>query len=448
VLDVFGNAASAKAVMGASLAVLALVGLQTSRQGGVPEPSRSSAWLARLPDGETKRKFILDCTGCHQFDQKIALTAGRPRTEAEWVEAVTRMLGYAGASSGFPVIAADRDAKSTAAWLSRHLGKGPAKVSIPAPAQAEVTEFLMPEPGDLPHDVAVERSGTVLVTGMFTHTLYRLDPGSGRFTKIAIPVDKANPRAVELDSLGRAWVVLGMPNKLVVMSGDTQWRSFDVGMYPHSLALDGAGKVWFNGHFTHSPELIGSLDAGTGKVTTEEVPAHPTLARQPGGPIPYEIRVGPDGLVWGSELIGNRVFAFTPATGKFEVFPLPTPHSGPRRFDLDAKGIVWIPAYSTNLLIRLDPAAGQFTEIALPIRDAVPYVVRADPRSGVLWIGTGAADVLLRYDPATGSFETYPMPSRGALIRHLAIDPRTGAVWVAYGASPGIPARIARVQRR
>ena len=32
----------------------------------------SSAWLSQLPDGETKRKFILDCTGCHQFDEKIA----------------------------------------------------------------------------------------------------------------------------------------------------------------------------------------------------------------------------------------------------------------------------------------------------------------------------------------------------------------------------------------
>ena len=58
---------------------------------------------------------MLDCTGCHQFDERIARPDGTPRTEAGWVEAVTRMLGYAGATTSFPVIAADRDPKRTAA---------------------------------------------------------------------------------------------------------------------------------------------------------------------------------------------------------------------------------------------------------------------------------------------------------------------------------------------
>lgn len=412
-------------------------------------PAPSSAWLALLPEGEVKRKFILDCTGCHQFDEQIARVDGRPRTKQEWAAAVNRMLGYAGARTGFPVIAADRDPQRTAAWLSKHLGVGAVEAPrLPHQARAQITEFLMPEPQDLPHDIAIEPSGMVLVTGMFTHRLYRLDPSNGRFTEIAIPVANANPRAIELDSLGQPWVVLGSPNKLAMMKGDSQWRSFDVGVYPHSLAIDRAGKVWFNGHFTREPELIGSVDAATGKVATHQVPAHPTLAHGPGGPIPYEIRVGPDGRVWGSELIGNRLFVFTPKSGKFEVYPLPLPHSGPRRFDVDAQGMVWIPAYAANRLLRFDPATRQFNDIPLPSPDAVPYIIRADPRSGVLWIGTAAADALLRYDPAKDQFEAYPLPSRGALIRHLAVDPRADAVWVAYGASPGIPARVARVQRQ
>jgi virginiamycin B lyase len=263
--------------------------------------------------------------------------------------------------------------------------------------------------------------------------------------EIPIPVENANPRAIDLDERGRPWVVLGAPGKLAVVGADSQWRSFDVGVYAHSLGIGREGRIWFNGHFTRAPELLGSVDAATGKVTTYEVPPHPTLAAGPGGPIPYELRVGPDGRVWMSELQGNRLVAFAPGTGKFQTFTLPTPHSGPRRFDVDARGIVWIPAYSANRLVRLDPATGKFTEIELPVPDAVPYVVRADPRDGTLWIGTSAADALLRYRPASGKFDVYPLPSRGALVRHLAIDPRSGAVWLAYGASPGIPARIARL---
>jgi streptogramin lyase len=413
-----------------------------------PAAPRSSAWLSLLPDGEAKRKFILDCTGCHQFDDRIARPGGTPRTEAQWTEAVGRMLGYAGATTSFPVIAADRDPKATAAWLARHLPAGEVRDSATAsPARVEITEYPMPEPQDLPHDVAVEPGGSVLVTGMFTHRLYRVDPAGGAMGEIPIPVPSANPRAIELDARGRPWVVLGSPAKLATLA-DSQWRTFDVGMYAHSLAVGADGKVWFNGHFTRAPEQIGSVDAATGAVRTHEVPAHPTLAAAPGGPIPYELRTGPDGRVWMSELQGNRLVAFTPASGKFQTFTLPTPHSGPRRFDVDRQGIVWIPAYAANRLVRLDPATGRFREIALPTRDAAPYIVRSDPRDGSLWIGTAAADALLRYRPATGRFDVYQLPTRGALVRHLDIDPASGAVWLAYGASPGIPARIARVVPR
>ncbi|HEX6432613.1 MAG TPA: hypothetical protein VFZ87_00150 [Gemmatimonadales bacterium] len=428
--------------------LVAVATAMAAKPDGDP-PARSSDWLSLLPDGEVKRRFVLDCTGCHQFDEKIAMTKGRARTESEWAEAVSRMLGYAGATTSFPVIAADRDPKATASWLARQLGgKQPKRAELNSPGKATITEFLVPDPKDLPHDLAVEPSGSVLVTGMFTHRLYRLDPRTTRWSELSIPVADANPRALEQDSLGHSWLVLGQPNRLARMSADTVWRSFAVGMYPHSLAVSSSGKVWFNGHFTHSPELIGRVDPNQGDVVTYEVPPHPKLGAGPGGPIPYEIRIGPDGKIWGSELQGNRIFGFDPSTEKFDVFALPRSTSGPRRFDVDRHGILWIPAYAANLLVRFEPKTRRFQEIRLPIDDAVPYIVRVDPSSGVLWIGTAAADALLRYDPAGGHFEVYHLPSRGALIRHLSIDPRSGAVWAAYGAVPGIPARIARVLRR
>ena len=352
---------------------LTAVALAATLAGSGDPPARSSGWLARLPDGETKRKFLLDCTGCHQFDERIARPGGTPRTEAGWVEAVTRMLGYAGATTSFPVIAADRDPKATAAWLARHLPAGPvADPVVPTAAKAAITEYPMPEAQDLPHDVVVEPDGRVLVTGMFTHVLYRVDPAGGPPAEIPIPVEKANPRAIDRDTLGRVWAVLGAPKKLAMLAPDSTWKVHDVGMYPHSLAIAPDGRVWVNGHFTRAPELIGAVDPASGKFQTHEVPAHPTLAPVDGGPIPYEIRAAPDGRIWTSELHGNRMVVFDPATGQFQTFTLPTPHSGPRRFDVDAKGILCIPAYATGRLVRLDPATGRFTEIPLPRPDAVP----------------------------------------------------------------------------
>jgi virginiamycin B lyase len=360
------------------------------------------------------------------------------------------MLSYAGATSGFPVISAAREPASTAEWLARWITDSSLATIAPAPPRAtpSVREYLMPMAQDLPHDVAVDADGKVVITGMFSHTMYRLDPASGAMETVAIPADRASPRAIVIDGRGAWWVLLGGPRRIARRDPILgAWTMHDIGMYPHSIGVDPAGRVWFNGHFTRDPEQIGFLDPTAGSITLRDVPPHPGLAKVAGGPIPYELRIAPDGAVWISELGGNRLVRHDPAANTFRTFDMPTPHSGPRRFDIDAAGMLWIPEYAGGKLTRLDPATGRFTQWDLPVRNAAPYVVRVDHQRGDLWIGTGAADALFRFDPRTAQFTTYDLPTRGALVRHLDIDPRTGAVWAAYGASPGVPARVARIER-
>ena len=408
----------------------------------------SSGWLGLLPEGEAKRKFILDCTGCHQFDGRIArVIGGTFRTREQWVEAITRMLGFAGATTGFPVIAHDRDAAATAAWLSQHLTREPAGAPR-EPRPGTVTEYEVSAPRDLPHDIALDRDGRVIITGMFTHQMYVLDPESRRVDTIAIPVPNANPRAVEIDRDGNWWVVLGARHMLARYEPATKnWKTHGVGFYAHSVALDSTGGAWANGHFTKDPELVVRVDGASGERRSFTLPRHATLGAVPGGPIPYEIRVAPNGVLWMSELQGNRLIGVDPKSGRVESLDMPVTNSGPRRFDIDAAGVLWIPAYSANALVRFDPATKRFQSFTLPIPDAVPYVARVNFAAGNVWIGTSAADAILEFNPRTSSFDVYPLPTRGALVRHLAIDPRNGDVWAAYGESPGkVPSRIARIR--
>jgi len=445
---------SAAAVLALAAALASVPALRPSRgEAQAPRATTPSSadWLSLLPDGETKRRFILDCTGCHQFDERRALKDGVPRTADQWRTDMARMFGFAGARSGFPVISLHQESAGTAAWVAEAIaaaGGAPAAAPLPSPGRAEVTEYDTPVPGDLPHDVAIDSAtGHLLVTGMFSHVMYRLNPATGEFAPVEIPVPRANPRAVELDAAGNWWVLLGGPNMVARYTSATQqWSTFPIGMYPHSIAIGSDGRVWFNGHFTRDPEELGFVDPATARVSRFALPPHPELAAVPGGPVPYEQRVAPDGAVWISELQGNRMIRFDPATGQSRVFTLPTSFGGPRRFDIDAEGIVWIPAYSANLLVRLDPATGRFTEFPIPVRDATPYIARVDPLGRGVWLAMAAAGVLMRFDPASGRFTSYPLPTRGTLTRHLVVNPRNGDVWLAYGASPSInPSRVARV---
>src|SRR5690606_34241493 len=131
----------------------------------------------------------------------------------EWTIAIARMLGYAGPNSSFPVISSAADPDSTAAWLAGHLAVarrlgGSAAGGSAAPSTAEVREFLFPNPQDLPHDVAITAEGQIVVTGMFSHAMQVLDPSSGAWRQVPIPVPQANPRAVEIGRRGEWWVVL------------------------------------------------------------------------------------------------------------------------------------------------------------------------------------------------------------------------------------------------
>jgi len=409
----------------------------------------SSAVLAQLPDGEFKRQFIIDCTNCHQFDAGYAYPQGKPRTREDWVSIVARMVGFAGAATGFPIMSPGRKAESTADWLARHLTGLPREDAPLAPdarrGEAEVREYRLPAERDLPHDVAVDSGGTVIVTGMMTHAMYALDTARGTFTAIPIPVPNANPRAVEVAANGDWWVLLGNPTQMARYApGTHRWNLYPLWLYGHSIALGKDGKAWFNGHFTRDPEQIGYIETQTGTRRVFDAPPHPALARVPGGPIPYELRLDAMGRVWMSELQGHRVLSYTPGSNAWSSHELPRSVSGPRRFDFDESGALWIPAYAGNSLVHLVPATRATREYPLPRADAAPYVARV--HGNTVWIGTNASDEVYAFDIPSGTFTVYPLPSRGAVIRHLVIDPRNRDVWLAYGGSPGIAARIARLR--
>ncbi len=437
--EMFTRIAMAGAASLGSLAVLgAMPGAEPLQDG----PPPSSAYLALLPDGPEKRQFIVDCTGCHTWDAGVAFPNGAARDLESWRERVGSMHARFGRGSGFPIIADPTPDDSLASWLHRHFTRPPPNVPVLA-RDARETEYDIPAANDLPHDIIVAPDGSVVITGMFTGRMYVLDPVSGVITNEAIPVPAANPRAHHIDSDGTWWVVLGNPEMIARRTPAGRWTTHNVGMYAHSVARDASG-VWVNGHFTGHPSVLAHVNAEPGEITRVELPS---ATRAGVSPIPYEIRSGPDGRIWMSELHGGGVLAYDPRDRSHQTFEMPVSHSGPRRLDVADDGVVWVPLYSAGEVVAFDPTTVRFTRYPLPDKDALPYVVRVDNARNAVWVATGASDAVYRLDRRTGIFETIRLPSRGALVRHIDIDAKTGDVWAAYGASPSrIPARVARIR--
>lgn len=427
---------------------------QTSLPTDAPEQladwDASNDYLSLLPEGETKRRFILDCTGCHQFDRQMIGANGHLKSKTRWEEDTRRMLTYAGAFTGFPVISPSHDPAQTAAWLVEHLGDETNAIPIPPrsthtveAAPLTVTEYDLPAP-DVPHDLVLDAEGNLVITGQITGNMYVLSPETGTFETLAIPVPRANPRALTIDQAGDWWVLLGGPEMIArYRTVDQTWETWPIGMHPHSIVRDDEARIWFNGHFSKNPEQMGYLDPTSDAVKTYDVPS-PTMP-DGGSTIPYGLRIDPDGILWGTQLVGGRLIRFDPHTETFKLYLLPTPYSGPRRPDIAEDGTVWIPAYAGNALVRFDPQTESFTEYQLPIPDTLPYIVRVDDTRGWVWIASAAADAVFRFFPDEERFDAYHLPTERVLIRHMELDESTGALWLSYANFPPISPKIVRL---
>jgi streptogramin lyase len=153
-------------------------------------------------------------------------------------------------------------------------------------------------------------------------------------------------------------------------------------------------------------------------------------------PVPYGIDVGPDGVVWLSQLNEHKIGRVDPDT--FEVEMIETPFFGPRRLRFDSKGQLWIPAFSSGLISRFDPETRTFESWELPIEPKgsdVPYALNVDRRTDTIWICGTNSDTLIRFDPRTERFTVFPLPTRVTYTRELDFDAE-GRVWTSNSNVP------------
>ena len=228
------------------------------------------------------------------------------------------------------------------------------------------------------------------------------------------------------------------------------------GLYPHTLRFDAKGRLWYTLAISNH---VGMLDPSTGEKRTFRLPARTWgeaavvrflpfgmwlqkfIDLTPSGdgpqlPIPYGIDIAPDGGVWFSQLNERRIGRLDPESGAVTL--IDTPFPAPRRLRFDGQGNLWIPSFSGSLLARFTPSTGVFKTWPLPTEPAgteTPYALNIDRRRGMVWICGTNSDTLIRFDPADEQFSVYPMPTRVTYTREIDFD-AAGAVWTSNSNLP------------
>ena len=147
---------------------------------------------------------------------------------------------------------------------------------------------------------------------------------------------------------------------------------------------------------------------------------------------------------------GKSAFSI-PRTEQYTEYPTPTPQSGPRRGDVDAKDREWTGLYWAGRVARFDPVSHEVKEFPL-VPDSkpfgppfpAPYTAAVDDKNQFVWATDFNSSRIYRLDMETGKPTEFVMPEPYE-VRYLAVDqtaPRP-TLWIpAYRP----PSKIVKVQ--
>jgi polyvinyl alcohol dehydrogenase (cytochrome) len=139
-----------------------------------------------------------------------------------------------------------------------------------------------------------------------------------------------------------------------------------------------------------------------------------------GFPMPYGIDVSPvDGSVWVARLYADDIARIDPESEEIQM--IETPFNGPRRLRIDARGNVWIVAFSDGKLAKYDPRAGEFTVYDLPVVSETPYALNVDRERGVVWVNGNQSDTIMSFHIDSETWRVFPMPRARTFTRDIEI---------------------------
>lgn len=422
----------------------------------------NAEWLMSMPGTDEQKGSLLNCVNCHTL-QFIAFSN---HDTSQFAKVIERMGTYANAA--FPPHpqkrlaerllelhgdARERAQRQQAEFLSTINLSSTAKWNyplrtLPRPngrgTRVVITEYDLPRATIEPHDVIVDSQGMVWYSNFGEENIGRLDPRTGKVTEYPMPELKhgspVGSLSMRFDAEENLW--LGMMFQGGIAKFDRKTEKFQTWSVPAEFnkamtqinmaspersAVD--GKVWTqNNGFA----IIHRLDLASGIFETFQ----PFRDAKPGETHNiYDVIPDSHNNAYFTDFSREHIGRVDAKSGAIKLFATPTPHSAPRRGQMDAQDRLWFGEYRGNRIGLFDTKTEQFREWEAPSPWSAPYDVELD-KNGEAWTGSMTNDRVLRLDPKTGQMTEYLLP-RSTNIRRVFVDNSTSPVTFWVGSNHG-----------
>jgi len=126
---------------------------------------------------------------------------------------------------------------------------------------------------------------------------------------------------------------------------------------------------------------------------------------------PHDPAVAPDGSLWYTGQLANKLGRLDPKTGEIKEWTLKTPGSGPHGLVADREGNIWYTGNAKAHIGKLDPKTGEVTEYPMPDpRARDPHTPIFDQK-GILWFTVQGGNFVGKLDPKTGTVTLKESPT-------------------------------------
>ncbi len=406
----------------------------------------ASAWfsliLDKWPDPKIRGDFTLSCGNCHQI---ASYRFRRAKTEEQWRSVLTRMM------TNLPPYF-----QETRELLVKNVidtyGPNATYPTLPIPPppsgdvlNAVIYEYILGTQTSSPgcHDLELGADDRVYADA----GLRWIDP---RTSERGVYPFVGGSHSIERGPDGNMWITQAGSDSLAEVYVDGSAPRYfslprigdDQGAYPHTLRFNSQHQIWMT--MTKSNH-IALFDPPTAAWTYHRLPEADPAEVGLSIPVAYGCDTAPDDTVWWSQLFGDRIGHYDPATDTLKAWR--PPFYGPRRLAADQDGIAWVPGYGSGVLGRFDPTTERWKVYPMPTgipgppgfgTSETPYNLNANRQTGQVWINGSNSDTLIRYDPQSARFTAFPLPTRASFTREIEFDADNN-VWTCTSNEPPGP---------
>jgi virginiamycin B lyase len=419
----------------------------------------NAEWMMSMPGTDAQKSFLLGCNSCHTIERIVRST----HDADEFSQVFRRMGGYYPGSTprkpqrlvGDALRAVGNSDKSAAEYLatinlSQHDTWNYPLKTLPRltgkSTHVIITEYDLPNPLIEPHDVMLDRQGTVWYSDFGQMFLGKMDAKTGKVTQYPIPETKkgfpVGTLNLEFDRDDNPWVGVMYQGSIAKFDKKTEkfqtWstpKEWDTNMDQLGhLALTGTpvdNKVWIK---NSDGGNIYRLDLTDNKFEDLGAFKDPRSGKRIGT---YGLHSDQANNIYLLDFAAGNIVKIDAKTKLPTVYLTPTPNSRPRRGRVDAEGRLWFAEYQGNAIGMFDPKTEKISEWKVPTPWSAPYDAEAG-RNGEAWTGSMLTDRVSRLDIKSGQYTEYPLPHSTNIRRVFIDDSKSpGTLWVGnnHGAS-------------